>query len=158
MAPSVAGTSTKTLRPTEIEIPRTSSTNNDNGAPELLSPRSWRHRAVTYQPPSRRQTNGSLDAEDYFVGHIEIRYHLHPLTSVGWSSRHVQALEMALLHAHARLCLSQDDSPLDRRHSLVHSNHLRIRVPLPIGCQHAVAYCPRFRCRSRYFFPYQHRL
>ena len=64
MAASIA-TSTKTLKPSEIEIPSTSNTNND--APELLSPRSWRHRTVTYQPPSRRQTNGTLDAEDYFV-------------------------------------------------------------------------------------------
>jgi hypothetical protein len=64
MAASIA-TSTKTLRPSEIEIPGTSGTNNEQ--PELLSPRSWRHRAVTYQPPSRRQTNGTLDAEDYFV-------------------------------------------------------------------------------------------
>jgi len=67
MAASVA-TSTKTLRPSEmeIEIPGTRST-NDEPAPELLSPRSWRHRTQTYQPPSRRQTNGTLDAEDYFV-------------------------------------------------------------------------------------------
>jgi putative membrane protein len=68
MAASVASTvtnNTKSFKPNEIEIPRTSSTNND--APALLSPRSWRGRGETYQPPSRRQTNGSLDAEDYFV-------------------------------------------------------------------------------------------
>jgi putative membrane protein len=75
MAPSVAGTSTKTLRPNEIEVPKTSSTNNDDMQPELLSPRSWRHRAVTYQPPSRRQTNGSLDAEDYFTGPRDMSKH-----------------------------------------------------------------------------------
>jgi hypothetical protein len=56
---------TKGFKPSAIEIPRTSSTNNDG--PEMLSPRSWRGRGGTYQPPSRRQTNGTLDAEDYFV-------------------------------------------------------------------------------------------
>jgi hypothetical protein len=69
MAASVAtttGSTSKTLRPSDIEIPGTSSTNHDD-APELLSPRSWRGRGVTYQPPSRRHTARSLDAEDYFV-------------------------------------------------------------------------------------------
>jgi hypothetical protein len=86
MAPSVA-TSTKTLKPSEIEIPKTSSTRNDD-APELLSPRSWRGRGVTYQPPSRRQTNGSLDAEDYFVCLMLIPAYL-ALTHLGRPSRHV---------------------------------------------------------------------
>ncbi|KAF2035068.1 UPF0187-domain-containing protein [Setomelanomma holmii] len=72
MAASVA-TSTKTLKPSEIEIPGTSSINNEQ--PELLSPRSWRHRAGTYQPPSRRQTNGTLDAEDYFEGPRDMSKH-----------------------------------------------------------------------------------
>ncbi|XP_014559057.1 hypothetical protein COCVIDRAFT_24548 [Bipolaris victoriae FI3] len=40
-----------------------------------MSPRSWRHRAVTYQVPSRRQTTGSLDAEDYFVGPRDMAKH-----------------------------------------------------------------------------------
>ncbi|KAH7070913.1 Bestrophin, RFP-TM, chloride channel-domain-containing protein [Paraphoma chrysanthemicola] len=71
MAASVA-TSTKTLKPSEIEIPGTSSTREQ---PELLSPRSWRHRTNTYQPPSRRQTNGTLDAEDYFVGPRDMSKH-----------------------------------------------------------------------------------
>ena len=70
MAASVA-TSTKTLRPIETEIPNT----KDDNAPELLSPRSWRGRGVTYQPPSRRQTNGTLDAEDYFVGPRDMSKH-----------------------------------------------------------------------------------
>ncbi|OAL03289.1 UPF0187-domain-containing protein [Phaeosphaeriaceae sp. SRC1lsM3a] len=73
MASSVAP-STKTLRPTEIEIPKTSSTNHDDAA-ECLSPRSWRGRGVTYQPPSRRQTTGSLDAEDYFIGPRDMSKH-----------------------------------------------------------------------------------
>lgn len=72
MASSVAH-STKTLRPTEIEVPKTSSTNHDE--PECLSPRSWRGRGNTYQPPSRRQTTGSLDAEDYFVGPRDMSKH-----------------------------------------------------------------------------------
>ncbi|EAT79026.1 hypothetical protein SNOG_13579 [Parastagonospora nodorum SN15] len=32
-------------------------------------------RQITYQPPSRRQTNGSLDAEDYFVGPRDMSKH-----------------------------------------------------------------------------------
>jgi hypothetical protein len=58
-------TSTKTLRPHDIEVPSTSGTNDDQ--PQLLSPKSWRERRDAYQPPSRRQTNGTIDAEDYFV-------------------------------------------------------------------------------------------
>ncbi|KAH7382448.1 Bestrophin, RFP-TM, chloride channel-domain-containing protein [Phaeosphaeria sp. MPI-PUGE-AT-0046c] len=73
MASSVAP-STKTLRPIEIEVPKTSSTNHDD-APECLSPRSWRGRGHTYQPPSRRQTTGSLDAEDYFIGPRDMSKH-----------------------------------------------------------------------------------
>jgi putative membrane protein len=63
MSPSIA-TSTKTLKPNEIEIPNPQ---QPELTPELLSPRSWRHRSQPYLPPSRRQTNGVLDAEDYFV-------------------------------------------------------------------------------------------
>ncbi|KAL5119454.1 hypothetical protein ACEQ8H_002724 [Pleosporales sp. CAS-2024a] len=74
MSSSVAGTSTKTLRPADIDIPRTSSTKHDEN-PECLSPRSWRHRAVTYQVPSRRPTTGSLDAEDYFTGPRDMSKH-----------------------------------------------------------------------------------
>ncbi|KAH7379543.1 Bestrophin, RFP-TM, chloride channel-domain-containing protein [Pyrenochaeta sp. MPI-SDFR-AT-0127] len=72
MAKSTTSTN-KTLRPSEIEIPSTSGTNKDEEGP--ISPRSWRHRTVTYQPPSRRQTNGSLDAEDYFVGPRDMSKH-----------------------------------------------------------------------------------
>jgi len=68
MAASTAST-TKTLKPDAIEIPPstagTSKAEDEFDAP--ISPRSWRHRTVTYQVPSRRQTNGSWDAEDYFV-------------------------------------------------------------------------------------------
>jgi putative membrane protein len=74
MAASSAST-TKTLRPDNIEIPpSTSGTNKpveEFDGP--MSPRSWRHRTVTYQVPSRRQTNGSWDAEDYFVCGFLIR-------------------------------------------------------------------------------------
>ncbi|OAL47968.1 UPF0187-domain-containing protein [Pyrenochaeta sp. DS3sAY3a] len=64
----------KTLKPSEIEVPSTSGTTRDEfDAP--MSPRSWRHRTVTYQPPSRRVTNGSLDAEDYFVGPRDMSKH-----------------------------------------------------------------------------------
>ncbi|CAG5144801.1 uncharacterized protein ALTATR162_LOCUS1605 [Alternaria atra] len=76
MAASNAST-TKTLRPDNIEIPpSTSGTNKPEEEFEgPISPRSWRHRTVTYQVPSRRQTNGSLDAEDYFVGPRDLSKH-----------------------------------------------------------------------------------
>jgi putative membrane protein len=74
MAASNAST-TKTLRPDNIEIPPSTSGTN-KPAEEFdgpMSPRSWRHRTVTYQVPSRRQTNGSWDAEDYFVRDLLIQ-------------------------------------------------------------------------------------
>ncbi|KAI8938528.1 hypothetical protein NX059_004414 [Plenodomus lindquistii] len=75
-AASTASTS-KTLRPDAIEIPPSTSGSNkpasEHDAP--LSPRSWRHRSMTYQPPSRIQTTGSLDAEDYFVGPRDMSKH-----------------------------------------------------------------------------------
>ena len=71
MAPSSVSTTSKTLRPSELEIPSADVSNNRNNnyqdADGSMSPRSWRHRQLTYQPPSRRQTTGSIDAEDYFV-------------------------------------------------------------------------------------------
>ncbi|EUC30552.1 hypothetical protein COCCADRAFT_39232 [Bipolaris zeicola 26-R-13] len=72
MAPSTTSTS-KTLRPDNLEIRPTSAGNDVDDGP--MSPRSWRHRAVTYQVPSRRQTTGSLDAEDYFVGPRDMAKH-----------------------------------------------------------------------------------
>ncbi|KAJ4319101.1 hypothetical protein N0V94_004061 [Neodidymelliopsis sp. IMI 364377] len=74
MAASSVSTGAETLRPTNIEIPTTSSTiaAEDEGP---ISPRSWRHRTVTYQPPSRIQTTGSLDAEDYFIGPRDMAKH-----------------------------------------------------------------------------------
>lgn len=63
---------TKALKPAEIEIPSTSSTVNNDGP---ISPRSWRARQVTYQPPSRRHTTASLDAEDYFHGPRDMAKH-----------------------------------------------------------------------------------
>ncbi|KAF2125122.1 UPF0187-domain-containing protein [Dothidotthia symphoricarpi CBS 119687] len=72
MASSIT-TSNRTLRP-EIEIPSTSGSNRDNDdAP--LSPRSWRHRTVTYKPVSRRHTVKSLEGHDYFVGPRDISKH-----------------------------------------------------------------------------------
>jgi hypothetical protein len=67
MAPSSVSTTTKTLRPSELEIPLANVSTNRQDADGPMSPRSWRHRQLTYQPPSRRQTTGSIDAEDYFV-------------------------------------------------------------------------------------------
>ncbi|KAL6711002.1 hypothetical protein ACN47E_006877 [Coniothyrium glycines] len=76
MAASTTSTN-KTLKPDPIEIPPstsgTSKVGDDSDGP--MSPRSWRHRTVTYQPPSRRQTNGSWDAEDYFVGPRDMSKH-----------------------------------------------------------------------------------
>ncbi|KZM24893.1 uncharacterized protein EKO05_0010973 [Ascochyta rabiei] len=74
MAASSVSTGAETLRPTNINIPPTSSTvaGDDEGP---TSPRSWRHRTVTYQPPSRIQTTGSLDAEDYFIGPRDMAKH-----------------------------------------------------------------------------------
>ncbi|KAF1832689.1 UPF0187-domain-containing protein [Decorospora gaudefroyi] len=75
MAASNAST-TKTLRPDNIEIPpSTSGTNKPEEDEGPISPRSWRHRTVTYQVPSRRPTTGSLDAEDYFVGPRDMSKH-----------------------------------------------------------------------------------
>jgi len=71
MAASSVSTGADTLRPTNIEIPMNSKSNDDGPS----SPRSWRHRTVTYQPPSRVQTTGSLDAEDYFVGPRDMSKH-----------------------------------------------------------------------------------
>lgn len=71
MAASSVSTGADTLRPTNIEIPINSKSNDDGPS----SPRSWRHRTVTYQPPSRVQTTGSLDAEDYFVGPRDMSKH-----------------------------------------------------------------------------------
>lgn len=69
-------TSTKDFRPDAIEIPpSTASTSKNDELDVPMSPRSWRHRTVTYQVPSRRQTNGSLDAEDYFVGPRDMAKH-----------------------------------------------------------------------------------
>ncbi|KAF2623706.1 UPF0187-domain-containing protein [Macroventuria anomochaeta] len=73
MAASSVSTGAETLRPTNIEIPTTSSTIAAEEGP--ISPRSWRHRTVTYQPPSRVQTTGSLDAEDYFIGPRDMAKH-----------------------------------------------------------------------------------
>ncbi|KAF2999760.1 hypothetical protein E8E13_005130 [Curvularia kusanoi] len=71
MAASSVSTGAETLRPTNIEIPANAKAADDGPA----SPRSWRHRTVTYQPPSRVQTTGSLDAEDYFVGPRDMAKH-----------------------------------------------------------------------------------
>ncbi|KAF9694020.1 hypothetical protein EKO04_007956 [Ascochyta lentis] len=73
MAASSVSTGAETLRPTNIDIPTTSSTMAGDEGP--TSPRSWRHRTVTYQPPSRIQTTGSLDAEDYFIGPRDMAKH-----------------------------------------------------------------------------------
>ncbi|KAH6611988.1 Bestrophin, RFP-TM, chloride channel-domain-containing protein [Boeremia exigua] len=73
MAASSVSTGAETLRP-HIEIPNSSASKAaDEEGP--LSPRSWRHRTVTYQPPSRVQTTGSLDAEDYFIGPRDMAKH-----------------------------------------------------------------------------------
>lgn len=63
---------TKTLRPQEIEVPSTADTNRIE--PSLLSPLSWRGN-VPHQTPSRRQTTGSVDMEDYFVGPRDMNKH-----------------------------------------------------------------------------------
>lgn len=73
MAASSVSTGAETLRPANIEIPKTGSTRADEEGP--MSPRSWRHRTLTYQPPSRVQTTGSLDAEDYFIGPRDMSKH-----------------------------------------------------------------------------------
>jgi putative membrane protein len=75
MAPSSVSTTTKTLRPSELEIPLANVSTNRQDADGPMSPRSWRHRQLTYQPPSRRQTTGSIDAEDYFVGPRDMAKH-----------------------------------------------------------------------------------
>ncbi|KAH9876904.1 hypothetical protein IAQ61_002265 [Plenodomus lingam] len=76
MAASTISTS-RTLKPDAIDIPPSSSGSNKARSPqdEPMSPRSWRHRENTYQPPSRIQTTGSLDAEDYFVGPRDMSKH-----------------------------------------------------------------------------------
>ncbi|EMD64860.1 hypothetical protein COCSADRAFT_315444 [Bipolaris sorokiniana ND90Pr] len=74
MAASTTSTS-KTLRPDNLEIRPTSNGTHSDVEDAPMSPRSWRHRAVTYQVPSRRQTTGSLDAEDYFVGPRDMAKH-----------------------------------------------------------------------------------
>ncbi|EUC48681.1 hypothetical protein COCMIDRAFT_86803 [Bipolaris oryzae ATCC 44560] len=74
MAPSTTSTS-KTLRPDNLEIRPPSNASHNDADDGPISPRSWRHRAVTYQVPSRRQTTGSLDAEDYFVGPRDMAKH-----------------------------------------------------------------------------------
>ena len=111
MAASVA-TSTKTLKPTDIEVTSTSGTNDDQ--PQLLSPKSWRERRDAYQPPSRRQTNGTIDAEDYFVWFTKSVKVRRVLTEADGTSGHVEALQMAVLHANARLRVAQDDSTSGR--------------------------------------------
>ncbi|PSN68756.1 UPF0187-domain-containing protein [Corynespora cassiicola Philippines] len=73
---STSTASGKTLRPGELEIEVPSTASTHNGANEApMSPRSWRARKVTYQPPSRRQTTGSVDLEDYFAGPRDMSKH-----------------------------------------------------------------------------------
>ncbi|KAF2180613.1 UPF0187-domain-containing protein [Zopfia rhizophila CBS 207.26] len=61
-------TTSKTLRPSEIEIHNPSTIPQ----PAVLSPHSWRHGGV--QVPSRKQT-GSVDLDDYFVGPRDMSKH-----------------------------------------------------------------------------------
>ncbi|KAF2684605.1 UPF0187-domain-containing protein [Lentithecium fluviatile CBS 122367] len=64
----------KTLQPSAIEVPHSmSSGRGSNEAP--MSPRSWRARKTTYQPPSRKPTDKSLDAGDYFIGPRDMAKH-----------------------------------------------------------------------------------
>jgi putative membrane protein len=68
---SMSSSTNKTLRPLEVEIPSTADTARIE--PGLLSPKSWRGGGPL--PPSRRQTTGSVDMEDYFVGPRDMNKH-----------------------------------------------------------------------------------
>jgi putative membrane protein len=70
---SMSTEGSKSLKPGTIDIP--TSRGSGDGP---MSPRSWRHRTATYNPPSRQHTAASLDAEDYFVRHLHL--HLQPPT------------------------------------------------------------------------------
>ncbi|KAF2636782.1 UPF0187-domain-containing protein [Massarina eburnea CBS 473.64] len=64
----------KTLKPTTIEIPESSSGGSGRGSGDEvpLSPRSWRERQATYKTPSRRT---SVDAAVYFQGPRDMAKH-----------------------------------------------------------------------------------
>jgi len=66
---STSSDTSKTVRHLEIEVPRTSASHRG----QMLSPQSWR--GATPLPGSRRQTNGTVDMEDYFVGPRDMSKH-----------------------------------------------------------------------------------
>ncbi|KAF2714198.1 UPF0187-domain-containing protein [Pleomassaria siparia CBS 279.74] len=73
MASTSSSAGKSTLRPLEIEVPRTA----DNSKVEqgALSPLSWREGGAQRLPMSRRPTAGSLEAEDYFIGPRDMSKH-----------------------------------------------------------------------------------
>lgn len=78
---SMSTEGSRTLKPGTIDIPTTR-----GSADAPMSPRSWRHRTATYNPPSRQHTAASLDAEDYFVRILSLLSKSPQwLTEPGWS-------------------------------------------------------------------------
>ncbi len=154
MAASSVSTGAETLRPANIDIPTINTKAAEEEGP--LSPRSWRHRTLTYQPPSRVQTTGSLDAEDYFVCLLSSS----PggqllLTNPDWPSRHVQTFQMAFLYAYARLSIAKDDHSSPDCHDVVYRYYLHIEIRYAPERKQFAAYCLGFRRRSRYLLPHK---
>ncbi|KAF1948853.1 UPF0187-domain-containing protein [Byssothecium circinans] len=71
------GLMNKAGKPSAIEVPESSSSGSARGSGDQvpLSPRSWRARKQTFKPVSRKQTDNTLDALDYFAGPRDMAKH-----------------------------------------------------------------------------------